>query len=184
MNEKSKTKKLVINAMLLAIGAVLHQITPALGLPMEPDMALAMLFTVMILNKGDYKTCLISGIITGIFTAMTTKFPGGQLPNIIDKFITINLAYITMMCILKIKAIGNLSDRKQNNILVYTILPVGTLISGTSFLLSAKLLVGLPALFTVLFTGVVLPATVINLITGIFLFKIVLISLNRVSYSN
>ncbi|HAK43121.1 MAG TPA: tryptophan transporter, partial [Clostridium sp.] len=32
MNEKSKTKKLVINAMLLAIGAVLHQITPALGL--------------------------------------------------------------------------------------------------------------------------------------------------------
>ncbi len=82
MNEKSKTKKLVINAMLLAIGAVLHQITPALGL------------------------------------------------------------------------------------------------------LSAKLLVGLPALFTVLFTGVVLPTTVINLITGIFLFKIVLISLNRVSYSN
>ena len=57
---------MVINALLLAIGAILHQITPALGLPMQPDFALAMLFIIMIINNNDYKITLISAIITGI----------------------------------------------------------------------------------------------------------------------
>lgn len=55
-NEKKfKYKKMVMNALLLAIGAILHQITPALGLPMQPDFALAMLFIIMIINDNDYK---------------------------------------------------------------------------------------------------------------------------------
>ena len=33
MKTNMNTKKLVINALLLAIGAILHQITPAIGLP-------------------------------------------------------------------------------------------------------------------------------------------------------
>ena len=75
MKRNLNTKKMVINALLLAIGAILHQITPALGLPMQPDFALAMLFIIMIINNNDYKITLISAIITGIFTALTTKFP-------------------------------------------------------------------------------------------------------------
>ena len=71
MNTRSNTKKLIMNALLLAIGALLHQITPILGLPMQPDFALAMLFIIMILNDGDYKIILVSALITGIFTAMT-----------------------------------------------------------------------------------------------------------------
>ena len=47
MKRNLNTKKMVINALLLAIGAILHQITPALGLPMQPDFALAMLFIIM-----------------------------------------------------------------------------------------------------------------------------------------
>ena len=78
MKRNLNTKKMVMNALLLAIGAILHQITPALGLPMQPDFALAMLFIIMIINDNDYKTSLICAIITGVFTALTTKFPGGQ----------------------------------------------------------------------------------------------------------
>ena len=87
------TQKLTLNALLLAIGALLHQITPALGLPMQPDFSLIMLFVIILLNSKDYKTCLTAALLTGIFSAMTTKFPGGQLPNIIDKAITGNLAF-------------------------------------------------------------------------------------------
>ena len=102
MKTNMNTKKMVINALLLAIGAILHQITPALGLPMQPDFALAMLFIIMLINNNDYKTSLISAIITGVFTALTTKFPGGQLPNIIDKLITVNLMYIILLTVNKI----------------------------------------------------------------------------------
>ena len=71
MKRNLNTKKMVMNALLLAIGAILHQITPALGLPMQPDFALAMLFIIMIINDNDYKTSLICAIITGVFTALT-----------------------------------------------------------------------------------------------------------------
>ena len=41
MNRNENTKNMIMNALLLGIGALLHQITPALGLPMQPDFALA-----------------------------------------------------------------------------------------------------------------------------------------------
>ena len=85
---KSNSKKIALNSLLLAIGLLLHQLTPVIGLPIQPDITLIMLFEIMIINREDYKTSLICGIVTGIFTALTTKFPGGQLPNIIDKVIT------------------------------------------------------------------------------------------------
>ena len=50
MKTNINTKKMIINALLLAIGAILHQITPALGLPMQPDFALAMLFIIIIMT--------------------------------------------------------------------------------------------------------------------------------------
>ena len=88
---KSNSKKIALNSLLLAIGLLLHQLTPVIGLPIQPDITLIMLFEIMIINREDYKTSLICGIVTGIFTALTTKFPGGQLPNIIDKAITTNI---------------------------------------------------------------------------------------------
>lgn len=178
-----KTNKLIINALLLAIGALLHQVTPALGLPMQPDFALSMLFIITILNKEDYKASLVAGIVTGIFTAMTTKFPGGQIPNIVDKLVTVHFAYILIYISGKVKVINKLSEAKQNYILAITILPIGTLISGLVFLTSAKVIVGLPAPFMALFLMVVLPATAINLVAGMFLYKIVDLSLKRASYS-
>jgi hypothetical protein len=173
-----KTSKLALNALLLALGLILHQLTPALGLPMQPDMALAMLFIIMLLNKDDYKSCLVAGIVTGIFTAMTTKFPGGQVPNVIDKLITTNIIYIIMYISYKLPMI-NKFKKNQDLIIATIIFPIGTLISGLAFLLSAQLIVGLPSSFMALFIAVVLPAMLINSVIGIFLYKIVSLSLNR-----
>lgn len=179
MKTNLSTKKMVINALLLALGALLHQITPALGFPMQPDMALAMLFIIIILNKEDYKSCLVASIITGIFTAMTTKFPGGQLPNLIDKVITMQFSYIIITIILKLNVIKKSNPLKEHIILLYMILPIGTLISGTIFLGSATILAGLPASFSALFLTIVVPSTLLNTFAGIFLFKVISISLKR-----
>jgi hypothetical protein len=163
------TKKLTLNAILLAIGLMLHQFTPALGFPMQPDFALATLFIIMMINK-DFKTVLTAGIITGIFTALTTKFPGGQIPNIIDKVVTVTIVYGLLSLI---------RNRLNRNIVLALILPIGTLISGTIFLTAALYIVGLPAPFSALFITVVLPATAINLVAGLVLFKIFEASLKR-----
>lgn len=175
MKRNMNTKKMIINALLLAIGAILHQITPALGLPMQPDFALAMLFIIMIINNNDYKTSLISAIITSVFTALTTKFPGGQLPNIIDKLITVNLMYIILLSINKILNYINNNNLKQNLLLIISF-STGTLISGTTFLLSAKYIVGLPSEFSILFITIVIPAILINTIGGFILYQAISLS--------
>ena len=184
MKRNLNTNKMVLNALLLAIGAILHQITPALGFPMQPDMALAMLFIIIILNKDDYKSCFVASIITGIFTAMTTKFPGGQLPNIIDKLVTFQITYILLTLLIKINSINTLKSIKQNSLLMCIILPIGTLISGTTFLTSAMFIVGLPTTFSALFLTIVVPTTFLNTACGMFLFKIILTSLKRSSLVN
>ena len=65
--------------------------------------------------------------------------------------------------------------------IIEIIFSLGTLISGTTFLVSAQILVGLPMNFGILFTTVVLPAVIINSIAGIFLYKIVVSSLKRIA---
>ncbi|GKU25734.1 tryptophan transporter [Clostridium folliculivorans] len=158
-----KTRKMIINAILLAIGALLHQITPALGLPIQPDFALTMLFIILMIND-DYKTAFIAGIIIGIFTAMTTKFPGGQIPNMIDKIVTANLVFLILR---------GLKGRVKDTLTMGIVLPIGTLISGLIFLESASIIVGLPGSFTALFMAAVVPAMILNLIVGLILYRIV-----------
>lgn len=163
------SKKLVINSLLLAIGAILHQLTPPIVLGIKPDFSLAMLFIIILLNE-DYKSCISAGIITGILSAATTAFPGGQLPNLIDKFITANAIFLLLYPI-----------RKTLNNQVKMILTaiIGTLLSGTVFLVSALIIVGLPASFKLLFLSVVLPSTALNAVASVFLFNIVNIALKR-----
>ena len=148
---KSISKKIALNSLLLAIGLLLHQLTPVIGLPIQPDITLIMLFEIMIINREDYKTSLICGIVTGIFTALTTKFPGGQLPNIIDKVITTNIIYLVIFLLYKLQFIKKYSVKIQNIIVLTIILPIGTLISGVTFLTSALVIVGLPGSFEALF---------------------------------
>lgn len=179
MKKNINTQKMIINALLLAIGAILHQVTPALGLPMQPDFALSMLFVIMIINNNDYKTNIIAAIITGIFTALTTKFPGGQLPNIIDKLVTVNIMYLVLLFLNKTLDLIKLNNLKEN-LLVLITFPLGTLISGSTFLLSAKYISGLPADFSILFITVVIPALLINTIGGFIIYQTITLSLKRI----
>ena len=153
-----KTKQLVTNSLLLAVGFLLHYVTPAIGIPMQIDFSLITLVLVINLNKNNLGSCIASGVATGIFSGITSKFPLGLIPNIIDKIVT------TVAVYLLIKLLDKTS--LQSKIKAIVVNAVGTLVSGTVFLASALLLVGLPAPFGVLFITVVVPATIVNTIAG------------------
>ena len=153
-----KTKQLVTNSLLLAIGFLLHYITPTLGLPMQIDFSLITMILVITLNKNNFGSCVVAGIATGIFSGMTTKFPAGLIPNIVDKIMTTVIVYLIIRLLDKTVL--------SNKIKAVIVNAVGTVISGTVFLASALLLVGLPAPFGVLFVTVVIPATIVNTIAG------------------
>ena len=154
---KTTTKQLVTNALLLAVGFILHYVTPAIG-SMQIDFSLITLVLIINLNKNSFSTCIASGVATGIFSGITSKFPMGMIPNILDKIVTTIAVYLLI----------RLLDKTTLSIKIKAIVvnAVGTLISGVVFLVSALLLTGLPAPFFVLFTTIVIPATVVNTIVG------------------
>ena len=153
-----KTKQLVTNSLLLAIGFLLHYITPTLGLPMQIDFSLITMILVITLNKNNFGSCIAAGIATGIFSGLTTKFPAGLIPNILDKIITTVAVYLLIKLLDK--------TALHNKVKAVITNAVGTLVSGTVFLVSALILVGLPASFELLFVTVVIPATIVNTIAG------------------
>ena len=156
--ERMKTKQLVTNSFLLAVGFLLHYVTPAIGLPMQIDFSLITLVLIINLNKNSFSTCIASGVATGIFAGLTTKFPMGMIPNIIDKLVTTIAVYLLIKLLDK--------TALHNKIKAIAVNAIGTLVSGTIFLSSALLLVGLPAPFSLLFVTVVIPAIIVNTIAG------------------
>ena len=155
---KTKTKQLVTNSLLLAVGFLLHYVTPAIGLPMQIDFSLITLILVINLNRNSFSTCIASGVATGIFSGITSKFPLGIIPNIIDKITTAIFVYLLLKLLDK--------TTLHNKIKAIVVNAVGTLVSGIVFLASALLITGLPAPFFVLFTTVVVPATIVNTVIG------------------
>ena len=153
-----KTKQLVTNSLLLAVGFLLHYVTPAIGLPMQMDISLITLILIIAFNKNSFNTCIASGVATGIFAGLTTKFPMGLIPNIIDKITTAIAVYLLIKLLDK--------TALHSKIKTIVINAVGTLVSGTVFLVSALLLVGLPAPFSLLFVTVVVPAIAVNTVIG------------------
>ncbi|MCG1022446.1 tryptophan transporter [Sutcliffiella horikoshii] len=160
-----KTKTLVSLALLVGIGAVLHTVVPGFILGMKPDLALTMMFLGIMLFP-EKKNVLLIGMVTGMISALTTTFPGGQIPNIIDKPITAFLFFFLLLAV-----------KKVNKPLVKAglLTAIGTLISGAIFLLSALTLVGLPGEGTFVFFMVtaVLPAVAMNVVVMIILYPIV-----------
>ena len=158
-----KTKQLVINSLLLSVGFLLHYVTPAIG-SMQIDFSLITLILIISLRKNHFGTCMAAGIATGIFSGMTTKFPLGFVPNLIDKIVTTVVAYSLIKLLDKTTLSSKIKSIAVN--------AVGTLVSGVVFLGSALILVGLPASFGLLFVTVVIPAVAINTIVGCLLNKI------------
>ena len=155
---KTTTKQLVTNSLLLAVGFILHAVTPTLGLPMQIDFSLITLVLIINFNRNSFSTCLASGVATGIFSGITTKFPLGFIPNILDKITTAIVVYLLIKLLDK--------TALHSKIKAIVVNAIGTLVSGAVFLVSALLFTGLPAPFSLLFATVVIPAIAVNTVIG------------------
>ncbi|MBS4193553.1 tryptophan transporter [Lederbergia citri] len=167
------TRVLVILALLMGIGTVLHFVIPPIG-GIKPDMALPLMFLGIVLFP-EKKNVLLLAIGTGILTALTTGFPMGQIPNIIDKPITAFIFFGLYLLIVK---------RIPNIIGVAILAAVCTVISGVVFLGSAAILFELPGPFLALFATGVVPAMIINAIVLFILYPIASSILKRSNLVN
>ncbi|MFC0272059.1 tryptophan transporter [Metabacillus herbersteinensis] len=165
------TRILVTLSLFVAMGVALHAAIPGFFNGMKPDMMLLMMFLGIILFPSIKYVSLL-GVLTGVLSALTTQFPAGQLPNIIDKILTAFIFYLLFLAVKKFA---------QNTVSAAVLTAVGTVISGVIFLTAALLIVGLPggAGFTALFLAVVIPATVLNTVAMVILYPIVQSILKR-----
>lgn len=155
------TKSLCFLALLAGIGVVLHTVMPSF-FGIKPDMMLAMMFLGIILIP-EFKSVMLLSIVTGVLSALTTNFPGGQIPNIIDKLITAIVFYSLFLAL----------NKFRNSVISAAVLTAaGTLVSGSVFLTAAYFIAGLPSSFTTLFAAGVLPAMAINALTIVILYPI------------
>lgn len=146
-------RKNIITALLIAIGYIMHQVMPGTIGGMKFDFMLPFIFVALMLDNS-FRGTLLTAMLGGAITALTTSFPGGQIPNIIDKLITCIAVYLLL------KAAGKF---KNNNIIIGAVAFMGTVISGSVFLYTALMLAGLPAPFMVLFIGIVVPTAVTSI---------------------
>lgn len=146
-----KLREYIITALLIAIGFVLHAITPGF-FGMKPDLLLTFMILAIMLHPNP-KNAVAAGLLGGIVAAMTSTFPGGQVANLVDKFLTAMTVYLLIRALVQVK-----SDSIRAGIIGL----VGTFVSGTIFLLVALAVTGLPAPFSVLFATVVVPTALIN----------------------
>lgn len=168
-----KTKNLVILALLVGIGTVLHMVAPPILFGMKPDMLLVMMFLGIILFP-EAKSVLLLGAVTGIVSGLTTAFPGGLFANIIDKPISA-FVFFGMLTIV--------SKYSRSIVTACTLTALGTIISGIVFLTSAYLIVGLPGAFIGLFGAVVLPTAVVNTLVMVVLYPVALTVMKRSSFA-
>ncbi|HLR02758.1 MAG TPA: tryptophan transporter [Virgibacillus sp.] len=162
------TRILVILSLFVGIGAVLHAIAPPILFGMRPDMMLSMMFLgILLFPKMKY--AILVAIVTGVIAALTTTFPGGQIANMIDKPLSAVL-FLGLFLLLK--------QTINNKFIIAPILAfIGTLISGSIFILTAIYLVGvggqLDGGFLTLFGVVVLPAATVNTIVMVILYPVI-----------
>ncbi|NLY85271.1 MAG: tryptophan transporter [Tissierellia bacterium] len=167
-----KLREYIFTTFLLAIGLILHQITPGIFGGMKFDFLLIFMFVSILINV-KLKNIILTALLGGLLSAMTTTFPGGQLPNILDKIVT---------CIVVFGLIRLFKNYYLNIFVVGLIGGIGTFVSGMTFLISAAFIIGLPAPMKVLVTGIVIPTTLINIIGTVFIYRLVNKSL-KLQYS-
>lgn len=155
-------KKNVLVSLLLALGLIFSQITPPFLGGMRFDFLLSFMFISIILTK-DFKTTFLIGVVSGILSAFTTSFPGGELPNILEKII------VSYYVFFLVKSFGHNIGKIKLLILSLT----GTFLSGVLFLFFASIIVGLPASMLGLIVTVVIPATIFNGFGTVFLYTLV-----------
>lgn len=150
-------------SLLIGVGAVLYIIIPGINGGMKPDFMLTMMF-IGILLFPQVKNVFLLGVSTGVISGLFSTFPGGFVPNIIDKAVT---AFVFFGLIL---LLNKLSKKLPVAVMLTC---VGTLVSGTVFLSTAIFVFGASALFGELFVLVVLPAIAINAVAFFIIYPIV-----------
>jgi len=174
------TKNLVLMALLVAVGAALYLIIPGYGEGMKPDFMLTMMF-IGILLFPEKKSVFLLAVTTGVISGLFSSFPGGFIPNIVDKFITAFVIYALVIVFKKF----------TGNMVATTIMTgLGTILSGTIFLSVALFILGVTipgfasptVAFTVLFTSVVLPAIAMNCVAFFIIYPIVKGLMKRTSF--
>jgi hypothetical protein len=136
---------------------------------MKPDMMLVMMFLGIVLFP-EKKSVFLLAILTGIISGLTTTFPGGLVPNMIDKPVTALIFFGLFLA---------LAHFRDSLVSVAVLTAVGTLVSGIVFLTSAYYLVSLPGPFVGLFAAVVLPATAFNTVAMIVLYPVAITVVKR-----
>ena len=152
-----KTRNLTISAIFMALGLVMHFLVPPIFGGVKPDFLLSMMFISLII-AGDIKEAILIGVAGGIMSALTTSFPGGQIPNFIEKII------VAIVIFILIQKIGK-DLNKYQTIFIYAF---GTLVSRVLFLLLALGITKQMNLF-IPSLPVVLVAMVVNSIFGLIL---------------
>ena len=168
------TKNLVLMALLVAVGAALYVVTPGFVQGMKPDFMVTMMFIGILLFPSMKDTFLL-GITTGVISGLFTTFPGGFIPNVIDKTVT---AFIFLLAVIALKKLSE-------NIAVQTIfVGIGTIISGAIFLSVALFVIGsnVGKTFTTLFSLVVLPTVALNAIAFLIIYPIVTNLVKRLNF--
>lgn len=163
VNSRKTLREFILCALLMAIGVVLHFITPAFMLNMRPDFMLSMLFISLML-VDDLKINYVTAIIAGILTALTGSMPGGQIANPIDKLVT------STIIILMLKLLRN---RVNEGIIAGIVGIIGTIISGSVFLGVVSIIAGLPGPFYLLMLTVVLPTSIVNTVVTVIGYYII-----------
>ncbi|MGB4590581.1 MAG: tryptophan transporter [Clostridiaceae bacterium] len=159
-------KKMTLSALLISIGYVLHQIVP--GIPflggMKMDFLLVMMFF-SIFMMDSYKEVFAVSLVCGLISAMTTTFPGGQVANVVDKLVTGAVIYMLFRA---------LEGKMNNTVRLGLLACIGTILSGTVFLLTGLAISGVELSFLDLFIAIVLPTSALNTVLAVFLEKIIL----------
>ncbi|MBO0602272.1 tryptophan transporter [Sporosarcina sp. E16_3] len=153
------TKSLVLMSLLTAVGAALYLIIPPITGGMKPDFMLTMMFISIFLFPEVRNVFLLAGT-----TGIISNFPGGFIPNVVDKFITAFVIYAIIVSLKKI----------TGNLIASTVVAgIGTVLSGSIFLSIAIFILGADLPFGGLFLAVVLPAVAMNGIAFFLIYPIV-----------
>lgn len=181
---KISVRDLLQISLLLAIGFVLHLLVPGYGAGMKPDTVLAMLFVIILMHR-NLRVASTAGLGAGLIAALSTTFPGGQLPNIIDK--TLSGVIVLGLVLLIANPLERLLSKASFTFMgmtasLGTLLScaiigfIGTIVSGCIFLGSALFIVGLPAPFAALLATVVLPTAIVNTVALMVLYPLTALS--------
>lgn len=168
-----RTKDLILLALFMGIGAVLHMISPPILFGMKPDIMLPMMFLgIMLFPKVNY--VLVLSLTTGVISALTTTAPGGQISNMIEKPITAFIFFALLLLIPK---------HFNTKITTPILISIGTIVSGSIFLILALYVVGLMGgSFITMFVAIVLPAVLFNVVFTMILNPIIQSILQRSNF--